>query len=130
MMSSAAAGVLVFLRTLLRNAIIAVMRNIVVSDEGLPRDGVRVANPGLARTCITALGIGLLDRLCASSSQTFLDLFKLTHRIRLKTDVTDTVRTRRLADREIDAWIVEHPFCVVILDYGWVFAEKRFVELD
>src|SRR5262245_31759784 len=111
-------------------ATIAIDRIFAGGMERLPGNSGGILDPGFFRCSVAARGVPLLDDGPARLAQSGVDLVQLGLAFRLDAEMIQARLFAARGDREIDAWIIQHPFGVVGLDHRRLRCEQRGVEAD
>src|SRR5271156_5524950 len=98
-------------------------------EKGLPRHPLRVGDPLLVGPRIAAGGALRFDDRPLGPAQPVIDLGKLALILGLYSEMRDAGNPApALADREIDAGIVQHPLRIIVLEHGRLGCEQGRVE--
>src|SRR5882672_2685629 len=112
----------------IRRRLVSVRIAHIISEKSLPLHALRVFDPALLALRVATRGCTLLQHRRFGALQARVHLRELGAILDLNSKVPNPSRAATLADRKIDAWILEHPFCVVGLDHSWLSCEERVVE--
>src|ERR1700722_7370601 len=109
---------------------VTICRSFPRREKGFPRDASRVVDPRLFRFCGTTGGLALFDDIAARLVQARIDFLQFVLALDLDTKMIKSRLPSARGDREIDAWVVEHPLRVVRFHDGWQSRKQRRIKPD